>query len=155
MDCVTPLRGIGDMHSGLLRFRVASAIQQRLARPGSPCAPNKIGCFNSWGARRATQPPWDEKLEAVLKLSASTFFVLYLSVGRVVPGETPVTGSLRLDPHESKIDAPPSFYWTSIGSPRRPLAFNHFGRRLSLRRDKPANALKDTASGLLAPFLMR
>ena len=28
------------------------------------------------------------------------------SVGRVVPGETPVTGFLRLDPHESKTEAP-------------------------------------------------
>ena len=49
----------------------------RETRPGGPCAPNQISCFNGWCARRATQPPLDEKLEAVLKLSASTFFVLY------------------------------------------------------------------------------
>jgi hypothetical protein len=28
-----------------------SVIQQRLARPGSPCAPNQISCFNGWYAR--------------------------------------------------------------------------------------------------------
>jgi hypothetical protein len=52
-----PFRGLDDMHPGLLRFRVASAIQQRLARPGRPCAPKQIRGFNNWCARRATQPP--------------------------------------------------------------------------------------------------
>jgi hypothetical protein len=59
------------MHSDLLRFRVASVIQQRLARPGSPCAPNQISCFNNWLRALRHTRPWDEKLDAVLKLSAS------------------------------------------------------------------------------------
>lgn len=54
MDCVTCFRGLGDRRSSLLRFRVASVIQQQLARPDSTCAPNQINChrFRSSGTGR-------------------------------------------------------------------------------------------------------
>ena len=64
-----------------------------------------------------------------------------------------MTEFLRLHPHESKTVARPSVYWTGIGSPGLVLAFNHFGRHRSLRPGVLTNALKDTASGLLAPVL--
>jgi hypothetical protein len=43
----------------------------------------------------------------------------------VVLGETPVTGFLRLFPHESKTDAPPSFYWTGIAESLKAFVDEH------------------------------
>jgi hypothetical protein len=73
----------------------------------------------------------------------------------VVPGESPVTGFLRLDPHESKTDAPPSFYWTGFWVIKGRHSPPSISGATALRPGMLANALKATASGLLARFLMR